>query len=84
MVDFIMWIVIGVVAGWLAGLITKDDHSIVGDLILGLLGALVAGFVVGQIGPESNSILFSIIAATIGAVVLVLLKNMLFGSRGRA
>jgi uncharacterized membrane protein YeaQ/YmgE (transglycosylase-associated protein family) len=56
MVDFIMWIVIGVVAGWLAGLITKDDHSIVGDLILGLLGALVAGFVVGQIGPESNSI----------------------------
>jgi len=81
MIDFIMWIVIGIVAGWLAGLITKEDHSIWGDLVLGLLGAFVAGLVVKQIGPETNSILFSIIAATIGAIVLVLLKNLIVGRR---
>jgi uncharacterized membrane protein YeaQ/YmgE (transglycosylase-associated protein family) len=72
------WIVIGIVAGWLAGMITKQDHSIWGDLVLGLLGALVAGFVVSGLGEQGN-FLFSIIAATIGAVILVILKNLIVG-----
>ena len=72
------WIVIGIVAGWLAGLITKDDHNVIGDLVLGLLGAVIAGFVVGGLGQEGNFV-YSIIAATIGAVVLVILKNLIVG-----
>lgn len=82
--DLIIWLIIGVVAGWLAGLITRDNHSIWGDLALGLVGAFVAGLVIrGSVGPEAG-LVGSIIGATIAAVVLVLLKNMLFGSRGRA
>ena len=82
MIDFVMWIVIGIVAGWLAGLITKEDHSIWGDLVLGLLGAFIAGLVVRQaVGPDSNNILFSIVAATVGAIVLVILKNLVVGRR---
>ncbi len=74
--NLVIWAVIGIVAGWLAGVITKTDRSIWGDLVLGLIGAFVAGLVVNGIGPE-NSLLWSIIAATIAAVILVLIKNMI-------
>ncbi len=76
--NILIWAVIGIVAGWLAGLITKTDRSIWGDLILGLIGAFVAGFVVDGIGPE-NSLIWSIVAATIAAVILVWLKNLIMG-----
>jgi uncharacterized membrane protein YeaQ/YmgE (transglycosylase-associated protein family) len=76
--NLVIWAVIGIVAGWLAGLITKTDRSIWGDLILGLVGAFVAGFVVDGIGPE-NSLIWSIVAAAIAAVILVWLKNLIMG-----
>ncbi|MDQ3780001.1 MAG: GlsB/YeaQ/YmgE family stress response membrane protein [Chloroflexota bacterium] len=78
--NLLIWAVIGIVAGWLAGVITKSDRNIWGDLVLGLIGALVAGLIVGNVGP-GNSLLWSIIAATIAAVVLVLIKNMIMQNR---
>lgn len=78
--DLLIWAVIGIVAGWLAGVITKTDRNIWGDLVLGLIGALVAGLIVGNVGPDNN-LLWSIIAATIAAVVLVLIKNMIMANR---
>ena len=79
--NFIAWIVIGIVAGWLAGKITKTDRSIWGDLVLGLVGALVAGFIVeGSVGNDAG-FWTSLIAATIAAVVLVWLKNWILGRR---
>lgn len=79
--NFILWIIIGIVAGWLAGLITKTDRGIWGDLVLGLAGALVAGFIVeGSVGQDAG-FWSSLIAATIAAVVLVLLKNWILGRR---
>ncbi len=79
--NFIAWIVIGIVAGWLAGKITKTDRSIWGDLVLGLVGALVAGFIVeGSVGDDAG-FWTSLIAATIAAVVLVWLKNWILGRR---
>ena len=79
--NFILWIIIGIVAGWLAGLITRTDRSIWGDLVLGLVGALVAGFIVeGSVGEDAGFI-GSLIAATIAAVILVLLKNWIMGRR---
>ncbi len=76
---FIAWIVIGIAAGWLAGVITRTDRSIWGDLILGLIGALVAGLVFdGAVGGDGGFI-GSLFAATIAAVVLVLIKNMVLG-----
>jgi uncharacterized membrane protein YeaQ/YmgE (transglycosylase-associated protein family) len=74
--DLVIWAIIGIAAGWLAGLITRTDRNIWGDLVLGLVGAFVAGLVVNGIGPE-NSLVWSIIAATIAAVILVLLKNLI-------
>lgn len=77
--DIIAWLVIGVAAGWLAGVITKTDRSIWGDLALGLVGAFVAGLIVN--GIDDDNLFFSIVAAAVAAVVLVLLKNMLLNRR---
>ena len=77
-----VWIIVGIFAGWLAGVITRTDRSIWGDLALGLVGAFVAGLVVdGSVGGYAG-FWGSIVAATIAAVILVLLKNMFLG-RGR-
>ena len=79
--NFILWIIVGIAAGWLAGVITRTDRSIWGDLVLGLIGALVAGLVVdGSVGGDAG-FWGSLVAATIAAVVLVLLKNMIMGRR---
>ncbi len=79
--SIIGWIIIGILAGWLAGVITRSDRSIWGDLLLGLAGALVAGFIVdGSVGGDAG-FWGSLIAATIAAVVLVLLKNWILGRR---
>ena len=77
--NLVIWAVIGIVAGWLAGLVTKTDRSIWGDLVLGLIGALVAGLVLDNVGP--GNIIWSIIAAAIAAIILVLIKNMVMANR---
>ncbi len=82
MTGVIGWIIVGIVAGWLAGVITKTDRSIWGDLILGLIGAFIGGIIIRVIfGDSNNGIIGSIIVATIGAVILVMVKNMMTGRR---
>jgi uncharacterized membrane protein YeaQ/YmgE (transglycosylase-associated protein family) len=74
--NFIGFIITGIVAGWLAGVVTRTDRSIWGDLILGLAGALVAGLVTDGL-VNGDSLIVAIIASAIAAIVLVLLKNMI-------
>lgn len=72
---FISWIIVGIAAGWLAGVITRSDRSIWGDLILGLIGAFVAGLITdGLVGGDAG-LITSIIVAAIAAAVLVFIKN---------
>lgn len=78
---FILWIILGIAAGWLAGVITRTDRSIWGDLLLGLVGAFVAGLITdGLVGGDAG-FWSSLVVATIAAVVLVLLKNMFLSRR---
>lgn len=80
---FIGWIVVGIVAGWLAGVVTRTDRSIWGDLGLGLVGAFVAGLVTdGLVGGDSG-LITSIIVAAIFAAILVLLKNFIMNRNKR-
>jgi uncharacterized membrane protein YeaQ/YmgE (transglycosylase-associated protein family) len=83
MVDIIGYIVVGIIAGWLAGVVTRTDRSIWGDLLLGLAGAVVAGLVTDGL-MSSDNLLIEVLAATVAAVILVLLKNMLMGGRRTA
>ena len=82
----ISWLVVGAIAGWLAGYLVKGDESlgVIGHIALGIVGALVGGFIAGQVfgGDYINGInIQTIVVAVIGAVIVVVGWNML---RGRA
>lgn len=78
---FIGWIVVGIVAGWLAGVITRTDRGIWGDLVLGLAGALIAGLVTEGLVDGDAGLISSIVVAAIFAAALVLIKNLIMGRR---
>ena len=68
-------LLIGAVAGWLAGLIVKGyGFGLLGNIVIGIVGALIAGFLFPRLGlGMGDGILGSIVVATIGAVLLLLL-----------
>jgi uncharacterized membrane protein YeaQ/YmgE (transglycosylase-associated protein family) len=70
---FLAWIIVGLIAGWLAGQVMKGGgYGVLVDIILGLLGGLLGGWLFGQLGIWSGGgMVGSIIVAFIGAVILV-------------
>ena len=85
--EWLAWIVVGAIAGWLAGLLVRGDEGlgVIGHILLGLAGALIAGWVVSQVtGNDPMDGVFdlsTIITAVIGAVVLVLIGSTVMGRR---
>ena len=70
--SFLWFILIGIVAGWLAGQIMKSGtSSLITDLIVGVIGAIVGGFLFGLLGLSASGLLGSLVTATVGAVVLI-------------
>jgi uncharacterized membrane protein YeaQ/YmgE (transglycosylase-associated protein family) len=88
-VEWLSWIIVGAVAGWLAGLLVKGDEGlgVIGHIVLGLLGALIGGYVVSLLtGNDPMDGVFdisTILTAVVGAVALVLIGSMVMG-RGRS
>lgn len=78
-------IVVGVVAGWLAGrLMEGGGFGLIGDLLVGLVGAFIGDWLLPQLGIHLGvGIVASIINAFIGAVVLLLILRLLSGGFGR-
>jgi len=76
---FIAWIVVGLVAGWLAGQLMKGGgYGVVVDIILGILGGIVGGWVFGLLGLSSGGgMMGSIVVAFVGAVILVGITRLL-------
>lgn len=73
----IAWIIIGAIAGWLAGLLVKGyGFGLVGNIIVGIIGAAIAGFLASYLHLYTESTLGNIVAATIGAVILLLLVGL--------
>ena len=74
----IIWLVIGAVAGWLAGLIVKGGgYGIIGDIVVGIIGSVVFGWLFGALGYGSGmGIIGSIVASTIGAVILIFVLRL--------
>jgi len=78
----IAWIIVGLIAGWLAGQVMKGSgYGIIGDLVLGLIGGVVGGWLVGVVAPtaEPSGFVGSIIVATIGAVLLIFVARAVSG-----
>lgn len=71
--NFLEWIVVGLIAGWLAGQVMKGGgYGVVVDIILGLVGGVLGGWLFGMLGVwPSGGVIGSLIVAFIGAVILV-------------
>jgi uncharacterized membrane protein YeaQ/YmgE (transglycosylase-associated protein family) len=75
---FIWFILLGAVAGWLAGQITKGGgFGLLGNIIIGILGAVIGGWLAGSLGIWSSSLLGELLIATGGAVVLLFLIGLI-------
>jgi uncharacterized membrane protein YeaQ/YmgE (transglycosylase-associated protein family) len=73
---FIGWIVVGIVAGFLAEKIMGRNHGLLTNLIVGVIGALLGGFLAGVLNIGFAGWIGSIIVATLGAVVLLFLLGL--------
>jgi uncharacterized membrane protein YeaQ/YmgE (transglycosylase-associated protein family) len=76
---FVAWILVGLIAGWLAGRVMGGGgYGVVGDIVLGILGGIVGGWVFGLLGIGANSgMIGSIVVAFVGAVILVWISRLL-------
>ena len=77
------WLVIGLIAGWLAGKIARGrGFGCIGDVLLGLIGSVVGGWIFTKLGiVHDNTFLLSLAAATVGAVILVSFAHLFFGGK---
>lgn len=80
--SLIGWIIIGLIAGWLAGKISRGEgYGCVADIILGLVGSLLGGWIFTRLGIFGGGFLFSLAAATLGAVIVVSIVHLIAGKR---
>jgi len=75
---FVWFVLIGLVAGWLAGKIMKGGgFGLIGDLIVGMIGALIGGFLFRLVGLAAVGLIGSLVVATVGAVVLLYVVRLI-------
>jgi uncharacterized membrane protein YeaQ/YmgE (transglycosylase-associated protein family) len=80
---FISWIVLGLIAGFLASmLVNKGGEGVIGDIVLGILGAVIGGWVTSAMGIGGGGLIWSILVATGGAVLLLVVYHAIVG-KGR-
>ena len=80
----IWWIVVGLIAGFLASLVMRGGgYGIVGDVIVGLVGALIGGFLASLLGIGAGGFVGTIIVAFIGACILIAILRAVSGGMGR-
>ena len=83
----ISWLVVGAIAGYLAGMLVKGDESlgVIGHIVLGIIGALVGGFIAGLVTGGNDYVtginITTIVVAVIGAVIVVVGYGMIRGRR---
>ena len=76
--EFLWFLLIGLVAGWLAGQVIKGGgYGVIGDIVVGVIGALLGGWLFGLLGLTFVGVLGSLIVATIGTIIFLLLLRLI-------
>lgn len=76
--NLILFLVVGLVAGWLAGRIMKGaGFGLVGDLIVGVIGAFIGVWLFGQLGISGGGILGLLVASLVGALLLLFVIRLI-------
>jgi uncharacterized membrane protein YeaQ/YmgE (transglycosylase-associated protein family) len=72
MPDILFYTIIGLVAGWLAGVIMKERSlGLIGNLVVGIVGAIIGGYIFEFFGISTGGLFGSLISAIVGAVILL-------------
>ncbi|MFK7791735.1 MAG: GlsB/YeaQ/YmgE family stress response membrane protein [Devosiaceae bacterium] len=80
-VGLIGFLVIGLLAGFIAEKVMKSNHGLLTNLIVGIIGAYLGPFLAGIIGVSFGGFLGSLVVATIGAIVFLFLLGLIKGRR---
>jgi uncharacterized membrane protein YeaQ/YmgE (transglycosylase-associated protein family) len=77
--NFIWFIIVGLVAGWLAGVVMKGGgYGVVGDIVVGIVGALIGGWLFSTMGVSAGGgLVGAIIVALVGAIILIFLLRLI-------
>jgi uncharacterized membrane protein YeaQ/YmgE (transglycosylase-associated protein family) len=78
------WILLGLIAGWLAGVLVKGSgYGVIGDIVLGIIGAVVGGWITSTLmGIDVTGFnLESLLVAVLGAVVVIFIARLVSGRR---
>lgn len=74
----LVFLVIGAIAGWLAGLLVKGGgYGLLGNIVIGVVGATIGGSIFSAMGVATGGLLGAIITATVGAVVLLFIVRLI-------
>ena len=75
--SLIWFLLIGLIAGWLAGKIMRGaGYGVIGDLVVGVVGAMIGGHVLGLLGIATYGLMGSLISALVGAIILIFLIRL--------
>jgi uncharacterized membrane protein YeaQ/YmgE (transglycosylase-associated protein family) len=83
---FLIWIAIGLIAGWLASMVAGGGFGVVGDIVIGVVGAFVGGYLFRalHIHAPFGGLAGTIFVAFIGALVLLVILRLIRSASGRA
>ena len=78
--NFLYIIIVGALAGWLAGIVWKGSgFGLIGNIITGIVGAMIGGWVAVQLGWAGAGVIYEILVAAAGALVILLLLKLIRG-----
>ena len=75
-VGILGFILIGILAGWIAERVMKRNHGLITNLAVGVVGALLGGFLAGMLGLGASGLIGSLIVATLGAILLLFIVSL--------
>jgi uncharacterized membrane protein YeaQ/YmgE (transglycosylase-associated protein family) len=76
--NLVWWVLVGLIAGWLAGKVMKGGgFGVVMDIVIGMVGAVIGGWVFGLLGVSAGGLIGSVLVAFVGAVILLWLVRMI-------
>ena len=76
--SILYFLLVGLIAGWLAGVIMKGGgYGVLGDIIIGIVGAIIGGWLFGALGIMTGGLIGSLCTALVGAIVLIFVVRLL-------
>jgi uncharacterized membrane protein YeaQ/YmgE (transglycosylase-associated protein family) len=74
--ELLWFVLIGLIAGWLAGMLLNGGFGLLGDIVVGILGAVIGGYLLGVLGISTGGFFGTIFVAIAGAVILIFILRL--------